>query len=69
MMEPAAQALIRRLSEMNDALEEINVEFGMSLDAKVGAFIAAAAAGASFKVTLTWRRQPAQQAIGPPQQG
>jgi hypothetical protein len=59
-VQPAAQALIRRLRALADAPEEIGVEFGLELSAGAGAFIAAASSTANFKVTLTWRRdQPA----------
>jgi hypothetical protein len=55
-VQPAAQALIRRLRSLADAPEEIGVEFGLELSAEAGAFIAAASSTANFKVTLTWRR-------------
>jgi len=55
-VQPAAQVLIRRLRAMGDTPDEISIEFGMDLHAEAGAFIAAASAGANFKVTLMWRR-------------
>jgi hypothetical protein len=55
-VQPAAQALVRRLRALADAPEEIGVEFGVELSAEAGAFIAAASSTANFKVTLTWRR-------------
>jgi hypothetical protein len=37
---------------MPQALDEVQVEFGLDLHAEVGAFIAAA----NFKTAITWRR-------------
>jgi hypothetical protein len=34
----------------------VGVEFGVTLSAEAGAFIAAAGTAANFKVTLTWHR-------------
>jgi hypothetical protein len=42
---------------MEDAPDEVGVEFGVQLSAQTGAFIASVAAEANFKVSLTWRRQ------------
>jgi hypothetical protein len=55
-VQPAAQSLIRRLRSLSDAPDEVLVEFGLDLHAEAGAFIAAASAGANFKVTLAWRQ-------------
>lgn len=53
---PAARSLIARLRSMEDAPDEVGVEFGVQLSAQTGAFIASVAAEANFKVSLTWRR-------------
>jgi hypothetical protein len=52
---PSAHALIARLRSMDDPPEEISIEFGVQLSAQTGAFIAALAAEANFKVSMTWR--------------
>ncbi|HEY9336576.1 CU044_2847 family protein [Kribbella sp. NPDC051936] len=52
---PAARSLIARLRAMDDAPDEVGVEFGLQLSAQTGAFIASAAAQANFKITVTWR--------------
>lgn len=53
---PAVHSLMARLSSIDNLPEEIGVEFGVQLSAQTGAFIAAVAAGANFKVSMTWRR-------------
>jgi len=56
---PAARSLIARLRSMDDAPDEVGIEFGVQLSAQTGAFIASAAAEANFKVSMTWRRRGA----------
>lgn len=56
---PAAQSLIARLRAMDDAPDEVEVQFGVQLSAQTGAFIASVAAEASFTVSITWRRRGA----------
>ena len=53
---PAAQSLIARLRSVEDAPDEIGIEFGVQLSAQTGAFIASVAAQANFRVSMTWRR-------------
>jgi hypothetical protein len=57
---PAARSLITRLRSMDDAPDEVGVEFGVQLSAQTGAFIASVAAEANFKVSMTWRRRAAE---------
>jgi hypothetical protein len=57
---PAARSLIARLRSMDDAPDEVGIEFGVQLSAQTGAFIASMAAEANFKVSMTWRRAGAQ---------
>ena len=52
---PAARSLIGRLRDADDPADEISIEFGVQLSAQTGAFIASAAMGANFKVSMTWR--------------
>jgi len=52
---PAARSLIGRLRDVDDPADEISIEFGVQLSAQTGAFIASAAVGANFKVSMTWR--------------
>lgn len=53
---PAARSLIARLRSMDDAPDEVGIEFGVQLSAQTGAFIASVGAQANFKVSMTWRR-------------
>jgi hypothetical protein len=59
-MTPAARSLIARIRSMEDAPDEIGIEFGVQLSAQAGAFIASVAAEANFKVSMTWRRRAAE---------
>jgi hypothetical protein len=52
---PAASSLMARLRATSDAPDEVSIEFGVQLSAQTGAFIASAAAGANFRVSVTWR--------------
>jgi Trypsin-co-occurring domain 1 len=56
---PAARSLIARLRSMDDAPDEVGIEFGVQLSAQTGAFIASMGAAANFKVSMTWRRRDA----------
>lgn len=56
---PAARSLIARLRSIDDAPDEIGVQFAMQLSAMTGAFIASVAAQANFMVPMTWRRRGA----------
>jgi len=53
---PAIHSLMARLRSIDGPPEEIGIEFGVQLSAQTGAFIAAVAAGANFRVSMTWRR-------------
>lgn len=55
-VQPAVQAVVAQLRAIAQAPDEIHVEFGLSLHAEAGAFIAAAGTTANFTVALTWRR-------------
>ena len=53
---PAARSLIARLRSVDDSPDEAGIESGVQLSAQTGALIAPVAAGANFKVSMTWRR-------------
>jgi hypothetical protein len=36
--------------------DQVQIEFGLILNAQAGAVLAAASAGANYKVTLTWKK-------------
>ncbi len=54
---PAAQTIIQKLRALHDPPDQIQVEFGLKLNAQAGAFIAAAGTEANYRVTLTWKRE------------
>ncbi|HIQ00701.1 MAG TPA: hypothetical protein EYH30_00975 [Anaerolineales bacterium] len=54
---PAAQAIIAKLRALHDPPDEIEVEFGLKMNAEAGAVVAAAGVEANYKVTLTWGRE------------
>ena len=60
---PMATGLVGKLRAIGDAAgtppDEVQVEFGIVLSAEAGAVLAAASAGANYKVTMTWKQQSA----------
>lgn len=58
--QPMASGLVKRLRSISDAAgnspDEVQVEFGLILNAQAGAVLAAASAGANYKVTLKWKK-------------
>jgi hypothetical protein len=61
---PMATSLVRKLRDIGAAAgnppDEVQVEFGIVLNAEAGAILASASAGANYKVTMTWKRQAGQ---------
>ena len=57
---PVAATFIAKMRDLADAPEQVGIEFGIKLGAKAGAFLASADAEATFKVTLTWKREAAK---------
>jgi hypothetical protein len=53
-IQPAAQAIVDRLRQMEQAPDGVRVTFGLDLHAEAGAFIAAASTTATFTVELVW---------------
>lgn len=56
-IKPAAGAIISKLRGLADPPDEIEVEFGLTLNAEAGAFVAVAGAEANYTVKLTWKRE------------
>jgi Trypsin-co-occurring domain 1 len=58
---PMATGLVGKLRAIGDAAgdapDEVQVEFGIVLNAEAGAVLASASAGANYKVIMTWKRQ------------
>ena len=51
---PAAQALLDSLSDLNTP-QQINLEFGITFNAKAGVIFASVDSEAVFKVAITWK--------------
>lgn len=60
-VQPAAQAIVDRFRFAADAPDEVEVEFGVELNAEAGALIATLSGSANFKVSMRWR--PAASAV------
>ena len=56
-IKPVAASFIAKVRYLSDAPEQVGIEFGIKLGAKAGAFIASADTEATFKVTMTWKRE------------
>ncbi len=54
-IKPAAGSLIEKIRSLSDAPDEVEVEFGLKLDAEVGAIIATTGLEANYKITLRWK--------------
>ena len=54
---PIAASLIARMRNISDPPDEVEVEFGLNMSAKAGAFIAEMGTEANFKVSLNWKRK------------
>lgn len=52
-----AGAIINKLRALSDPPDEVEVEFGLKLNAKAGAILAIASTEANYRVTLTWKRE------------
>jgi hypothetical protein len=59
-IKPAATVLIAKLKEISDSVDEIGIEFGITLNSETDAFIARAGMEANFKVTVSWKRRDGQ---------
>jgi Trypsin-co-occurring domain 1 len=52
----AAEGLLNRLTSLASPPDEVEVEFGVKLNAETGAVIAKAATEANFRINLKWTR-------------
>lgn len=57
VIRPIANMVIEGIGDLAKAPDEINVEFGVKLGGKLGAFIASAETEATIKVSLTWKKE------------
>lgn len=52
-----AGVVINKVRELKESPDEINVEFGLKFNGKVGVVIASADSEATLKVSLKWKRK------------
>ena len=50
-IKPVASSLVKKITSLSDPPHSIEVEFGLSLSAEAGAFVASSSVESSFKVT------------------
>lgn len=60
----AAASTLRRMSTLPQRSDEVTIEFGIQLDAEVGAVLARTGAQGHLQVQVTWRRDGAGPADG-----
>jgi hypothetical protein len=56
---------VKAVKDLTDPPDNIEVEFGIKLDAEAGAMVAKASTEASFNVTLSWQREVKTEAKVP----
>lgn len=56
-VKPAASAIIAKLRSLHDSPDEVEVQFGLKLNADCGAFVASAGMEANYSVTLKWKKE------------
>lgn len=54
-IKPVADVIVQKLKSLSSKPDSIGVEFGIKMNAKAGALIAATEVEANFKVTLSWK--------------
>lgn len=54
---PAAEAILKRFSGLSQLPDEIEVEFGLKVNAEIGAFVASGSVEANYVVKLKWSRE------------
>lgn len=53
---PTSWAIVEKLRELAQQPDEIDVEFGLKLNAEVGAIIARTSGEANFRIAVRWKR-------------
>jgi hypothetical protein len=56
-VKPAAEAILKRLTNLSERPDEIEIEFGLKLTAKAGAVIASGEVEANYTVKLKWAKK------------
>jgi hypothetical protein len=60
-VKPVASTIIKKLRSISDSPDEVEVEFGIKLNAEAGAVVAAAGIEANYHVTLKWKKEGSEK--------
>ncbi len=55
-IKPVASSVIKKLKSLNEPADEVEVKFGLKMNAEAGVIIASASIEANYEVTLKWKR-------------
>ncbi|MEH2420462.1 MAG: CU044_2847 family protein [Nostoc sp.] len=58
-IQPVASAIIIKLSQLNTPADEVEVKFGIKLNAAVGAIFTSVGGEANYEITLKWKQNKA----------
>src|SRR6476646_8210167 len=56
-IKPAAESIVRHIRDIAEPPDVIGVEFGIKLNANIGAILASSSVEAQFTLKLTWNRE------------
>ena len=56
-VKPAAEVIVQKLRSLAKEPDELELEFGLKMDAEAGAIFASVGVEANFKVTMTWKKE------------
>jgi hypothetical protein len=57
-LKPVANGIMKKLTELNQPADEVEVKFGLKMNAEAGAIIASAGIEGNYEITLKWKRTP-----------
>jgi len=58
-IQPVASAIIIKLSQLNTPADEVEVKFGIKLNAAAGAIFTSVSGEANYEITLKWKQNKA----------
>ncbi len=58
-IQPVASAIITKLSQLNTPADEVEVKFGIKLNAAAGAIFTSVSGEANYEITLKWKQDKA----------
>ncbi len=59
-IQPVASAIITKLSKLNTPADEVEVKFGIKLNAEAGAIFASVGGEVNYEITLKWKPEKAK---------